>query len=270
MSELAFDPSNIDVKSCLAEYLPSLLELMGDRPFGWAAVNRQFIEHRVEHHKKMMANGGSLETDINFYDVIEQYVAGNQKYKPLYIYFDNLLVELGRNVPPKKKELLSSTFRHLLTSFNLNFFHFIGELSVLNGLLSKGFKLERVEEPMDHGKSADFTMKTPGGDSQRIEVVNIHLWSQETKSDEELVRFLQGKIIDKINDKAKEDIANLIFFTIPVVWGPIEMLKRVRDLYETHLNMYQVKVSEPVAYVSTYYGESTTPSFGALSSLLLE
>lgn len=250
--------------------MPSLLTLIGDKPFAWSLVNKGLLRHNKERLNRLIASDFALQEDINFYDVIDQYKGGNQKYRALYEYFDGLLVQLNRQMPKEKKELLLTTLYSMLTSFNIDFLHFVGELSVLNKLLSEGYQLMCVEEIMPHGKRVDFTMQAPNSSTLRIEIVNLRLWSQKEKSDHDIVRFLQGKILGKLNDKTQNNVTNHIFYTIPVMWGSVQMLRRVRDLYEPHLNMQKIAVIEPVAYASICYDETPQIWFGSLRTLRIE
>lgn len=267
--DVRIDSSKVDLKARLAEHLPSLLQLMGDKPFAWRDVNKKFIRHFTKRVQDYVANGNFLQKEINFYDVISQRLLGNSNYLPLFTYFDNLLKELNMYVAHEKKELLSGTFWNLLTNLDLDFLHFVGELSVLNNLVKSGYTLESVETPLPHGKRIDFTMKNANNKSVLVEVVNIRLWSAEDKADEQLVRFIQGKLLDKVNDKAREDPANIIFHIVPVLWGSHKMLIRIKDLYDEHLNMHHLNINEPVAYGCFTYSNQFIVKFATLKTLFV-
>lgn len=265
---MVIDSSQVDVKAKLTQHLPSLLQLMGNNPFKWDEVNAIFIEKFTKRYEEYIADNNYLQVEITFYDVITQKLSGNHKYLYLFTYFDNLLIDLNKYLPDKKKSLLSGTFWHLLTNWDLKFLNFIGELSVLNNLLKSGYELEMVEEKMPNGKRMDFKVKSTTGKMILVEVVNIHLPDKGDKTDKQLVKSIRRKLVAKVNMKSKKSLINTVFHLVPVLWGKHQMLLKVKDLYDTHLDLQHLNIYEPVAYSCFIYENQYIIKFGSLKTLL--
>lgn len=172
---------------------------------------------------------------------------GNGNYQYLYIYFRNILIELKDNVPENRKHYVRSILKNVLLKWDTEFLNFICELSVLNNLIKTGFRLEKVEEKMENSKGMDFTVIDQDGKAVLIEVVNFSLEPVQGYDDDRLVRWLTGKQMDKYNDQAKDGLKRK-FTLVPVLWGTHVVLKRIKDLYETRLDLTAMNIHEPMAY----------------------
>lgn len=60
------DASHVNIKATLANYMPPLVEFIGNMDFAWSTVNKRFIEHMVKRHEDYIVGGNYLQVPITF------------------------------------------------------------------------------------------------------------------------------------------------------------------------------------------------------------
>lgn len=256
----------LDVESKLRVYIPSLFQLLTDKQFSWKKVNKKFHKTFLKRKADHAANGGYLFVSACFYDIISAALTRNQEAAAFLSFIDKLISELSIKVPEKQKPWLKSNLYSLLTNWDYNYRNFIGELAVLNAMLTSGLKLLKIEEEISSKKNIDFTFQKPeNGQRLLVEVLNIHIDQFSEKDDEELLLIYQNKIIDKLNSKSNENSIN--FHLIPVVWGNGNDMMRIKSLYKKGLNDIHPLVLEPCGYLCCKTSIKESHHFGTLSTL---
>jgi hypothetical protein len=237
------------IKKNLSAYFPELVIFIGDLPFDWDYIDNLFSKEMDNRRNK--ANGETIIIQATIYDIIVETKKLNLQAIRLLDFFNKLLAELSINLTLEEKKLIKPTIRSVLTAFDSRCLDFLGELLVLNNLMkSKMYKLEGVEQKLPNNKAIDFRLKSIVEGSYRlVEVVNIHLDSKKTNSDESLIRtFLEGRLSKKIADK-KTTLKATDFFLVPVLWGGWKDIKIYSDYFKKH-EMHISNVIEPVSYLT--------------------
>ncbi|WP_126970223.1 hypothetical protein [Gynurincola endophyticus] len=234
------------VKDNIRFYLPAINDIVGDTDFGWGRVEKLFSDELKKRTVK--ANGATLMIEATIYDIIIEVKKQNLQAMRLLSFFQRLLEELSINLTSEEKKIIKKNIRDLLTSFDLKFLNYVGELAVINNLIkSKNYRLEYVETKMVSGKSIDYRIKKlENGKLYLVEVLNIHLNSDKVENDEEKIKtFLNHRLAHKIESKKSDKN----FFLIPVLWGGWQDIKIYSNYFKKN-KMHLANVLEPVAYVS--------------------
>lgn len=79
--------------------------------------------------------------------------------------------------------------------------------------------------------------------------MNIHLTKPVSEADDDVKRFLEKRLADKIASKTGNDPTKFNFILAPVVWGPVDELKKMSLFLKR--NQWKVpQTLKPVAFVN--------------------
>ena len=254
------------VKINLAFFVPSLIEFIGAMDFPWDRIDLLFSQ-KLEERKKtfnedlIKATAAGQETNENdfsiivestIYDMIVLAKKGNPTANGYLDFLKKLFEELTDNLTAHEKVLVRSNVKSMLTSFDMKYLNFLGEIAVLNNLIkSKIYRLETIEEKLSNGKAIDFKLRmTESETTHLIEVLNIHLDFKKIDPNPVLIeKFLRDRIAAKILDKTKNLLVYPGLILIPVLWGESKALKIYNDFYKrTPLKI--VNTIEPCGYLT--------------------
>ena len=262
------DEMKLLVKENLELFIPSLFKLLNGQNISWKGINKKFVEKHFERKEKYDKNDKYLLVPVNFYDVVTGVMNENPGFTRLLGYFEYVFDELNRNLDGKEKLLVSKTLRNLLNDFTSDYIHYIGELSVLNVLTrSKLLTLDKMEFTLDNGKNMDFRLFC--GETNQyllVEIMNLHIDKENSKEVDVFEKFLQSKILNKIEDKTNGSSIN-DFTLIPVLWGGHHDLHKIYDFYKKGFKNKNDKVFEPFSYLSWYDTEGTLYKFQNISKI---
>lgn len=236
------------VKENIRFYLPAITDIVGEMDFGWERIDKLFSDELIKRTAKANDNGGTWKVKATIYDIIIEVKKQNLEAIRLLSFFQRLLEELSMNLTAEEKKIIRKNIRDFLTSFDVRYLDYVGELAVINNLIkSKIYRLGNVETKLASEKRIDFKIKkTEDGKLYLVEVLNIHLDSKKVENDEGKIKiFLNHRLAKKIESKNSD----IDFFLVPVLWGGWQDIKVYSDYFKKN-KMHLTNVLEPVAYVT--------------------
>jgi hypothetical protein len=238
----------VDLKSKLRDYLPILFELLGDQPFDWKTLNSKFSTNHLKRLNNHIA-GQREPIEANFYDVISQSLNGNPAGARMLFFFRRLLEELADNLDASGNQKIRKTLYNLLVEPDHNYLNYIGELAVLNLFVrSDDYALQDIESPLGNSNGADFgLLEVATGKKHLIEVVSVRP-QPYPETPGELKKFIEGKLLEKIDKKTKGNSSYLTFRLIPVLWGTEAELQWTADLLKTEIKLDVSNIADPCAF----------------------
>ncbi|NLR62603.1 hypothetical protein HGH93_31220 [Chitinophaga polysaccharea] len=211
------------VKENVTIYFPAIMELIGTNNFNWNEVEEIYNSENIKRIKKLEAQGtDTLRVEANIYDIIVEVKKFNRQAIRLLDFFNKSLFHLNAQLNENEKKLIISNIWNVLTALDKRYLDFFSELAVLNNTILAGeFRLDNIEYELPNGKTIDFRFKSiKDGKFILVEVFNIHLNSEKVDSDDTLVKkFLDGRLIPKINNKKEGLTEDIHFDLMPVLWG---------------------------------------------------
>lgn len=270
MRDMHLSEPILDIKGRIQQYIPALIELLGNETISWGRITNQFKKIFESRKQKYIANNNYLEIEASLYDIIIATINGNKQAEILFIFFNRLIEELIQFVPREHIGKLKKTVYDLLTNFDKNYLNFIGELAILNNLLKSGnYFLEDIEYPLGNGNSIDFKFyNISSAKSVLIEVVNIHPKQDLPDSFHDINAFLSKRINDKVLNKKKNLNVSIEFILTPVIWAPIKDLYRIYNFLKAGEHLSIMSSIEPSAY-ACFHDENgrVNYKFGRVSTL---
>jgi hypothetical protein len=252
------------VKYNLLNYIPELIDFIGEEKFPWDDIEKKFNQ-RVS--KK---NGDSIVIEASIFDQIISIKKGDSDYIGMIDFYNKLFYQLKLLLNQEEKKLILRTIKNLLVSFDSKYLNYLGELSALYQLKrTNNFILLEVEKNLPNGKSIDFDMTIQDPKMRvLIEVINIQINPKKVENNANSIRrFINGRLEKKITDKKKNLIDNWNIHLVPVIWGGNEQLEIYHEYFKT--NSPDLPLSYvPLAFL-TYYDQNGNyfPKFGSISTL---
>lgn len=216
------------IKEELKLHMPIILEIIGSQPFSWP--DKQLSAHLQSRENAFANNNRDLIIEVNFYDILAYSRAGNMRAKGMFEYLSQILERLCKTLNEHKTKL-RPIIDKLLTNLDYKYLNFVGELSVLETLLSSGnYTLIKIEEPLGKGNiSIDFSLNDiREAKNCLIEIVNFHVKSNH----DDIGKWLNSKVNKKIEKTTKGDNDFLKFKLQPVIWGEHSELERVEKYFD--------------------------------------
>lgn len=261
------------VKENISAYFPSLIQLIGQHNFNWDRVEKIFnkdYSKRLDKLEKM--NAETMMVEAHLYDVIVAVKKGDSYYSRQLKFFDRILWDLNTILTEREKELIIPTIWNALTSLDRRHREFLAEMMVLKNCMSAGkYELDTIEFRLANGKRMDFRFKIKeNGNYELVEVLSILLDADKvTDIDEEILKFLDHRLSDKIADKTIRLDTPVPFHLVPVLWGNGKALKVYSDYFKKQ-KMHLPHVQEPFAYTAFVKGDEKHAymyKFGRISKL---
>jgi hypothetical protein len=233
MTTERFSKGKIDVEANLKRYVPNIFKLLEPERISWSRVSHLYQKELMRRIEIINQTGQeTLIVETTFLDMITQLLNGKEHYYNLYRFINDMIfADFIQLMTLEERKLIKKTIYNLLTTFNRNYLHYVGELASLWKFKKAGYSLIRVEELMDDEEPdkarIDFTLiKESRG--YFVEVVNIHLSDSNTLTPEIIGFTINGKIEKKIKtfDESKKPI-----YLNPVLWGTYEELKKVYEWF---------------------------------------
>lgn len=261
-----------DIKNRLKEYFPIIFDLLGDITLDWKTIEKRFSQKLAEHIKEFDLTGQPIRIQASLFHIIAASKEGKDEAARLLDFITKLFQELITRLDKEEKKLIKKNLFDLLTNIDMKYLNFLGELCVLNQVKRNSkLKLIATEQPLDNNKKdgakIDFVFYNSESDKKLlVEIVNIHVNENSTEKNEKIEMLLEQKIKGKLNKKGLR--ANAEFLLIPVVWGPIDSLKRLIQYYETFQPKF-TNTSTPVCYITFSDGAGNrVHKFGTIDTIL--
>lgn len=259
----------VDLKWRLRQYLPILFEFLDVHDFSqeqWKKLNDNFLKQYHRRQRDYAAAGNYLEVIPNIYDLISAELKGNESATVFMTFLRKVLEELADYLSDREKKLIIKNLFDLMISYDQRFLNFLGELLVLNSIVkTRLYTLVEVESRIVNEKSADFLFKRKDNLALHlVEVRSFHVSEKNTRLQELFTKKLNEKIAEKVDNELEYNS----FLLVPMIWAPIDDLRRVKDVYNDGKTFQIKNVAEPVSYISGKYQNGTiTYMFGTLSTL---
>jgi hypothetical protein len=230
--------------------LPSLFRITeADIQFPWHSINADTMEYFQK--KSAEAAGDPIQTEATFALTILKAKEGYSPAIGMLHFLYNLFNDLADLLTAREKKMTCSIVKKILITFDLKFYHFIGEIATLNNLMAtKLYRLEHVEEELPNGKSIDFYLQEVK-DKKRIlvEVLNIDLDGDRVQSDPMSIdKFITHRARKKFKEKNENIPEPEQFQLIPVLWGGHKDIEVYRQHFKDHRSTPE-NVMEPPAYL---------------------
>jgi hypothetical protein len=241
----------IDLEKNLQRYIPELFKLMEGQKISWSKINKDYDQLEKKRQIEYDKNGGHLMTEPNFYDMVRRSVQRDPNFVRPFEYTKIVLDNLDKNLSREERIWVGSILRNLLKTLTIDHLHFLGELFVLNNIISRRhlYYLKMTEHEMDNGKRIDFNIvfKNSGREGL-MEVMNIHLKGLDLSNHTRVRKHFERKIEDKIKDKTRDVDSDFIFQIQPVIWGSSDQLRVVGDFFKYGFGCKIENVNEPLSF----------------------
>ena len=267
---LDIDKTDFDIKLGLEYYIPSLLELINGN-IRWTSL-KKILENKFNEYKERYNNGERFELRVTLYSICVSAAKGNTESKQFLYFIDNVFKSLANCLSASEKTLIKENITNLL-EYRDGFLNYLGELCVLNSLMSSGFyRLEKTEYRLEKDrKGIDFKITNiETNQSYLIEVVNIELREDKMTDHNLIQKFLTSKIQEKLNITDESGITE--YTLIPVIWGGrdnVNNILKVKDFYEK-TNFSIDRVETPRVYMQLKVEDKTINRFGCILKCLNE
>jgi len=263
----------LDIRGNLKRYIPSIFLLIDENKISWVGITKRFTKAFEKRKKEYYNNGMSLIVELDIYGLIIQAYEGQKDAQRLFVFLDNIFRSLGKRLNRKEKSLIRENMYNVLTNMDRNYLNFVGELAVLDYLVKREFTLLGAEVLLNPkaktGVKADFCFHHKKTNKNLlIEVVNIHLSADQTKSRESVEYIFKRKVCKKYNETAKDSSSS--FWLIPVFWGFVEELEQVKMYFDKRI-YDERNILDPFCFVGFEDKEGKhLAKFGPMASILNE
>ena len=240
-----------DIKPIIDQYIPSLINLLGENKISWRSVNKKFSKfiERINNNDE----NGNHQIDANLYVLLKNKADKIAKSDAMLDFYSYIFENLYSYLSNKERKLIGKTILNILTEMQKDYMHYIGELAVLDFYKREyGFKLLSVEDRIYKNSNVhlDFLFEIGKENTLHVEVVNLHAEIKDFRSKDELKHWLENKLKKKKNEKILEQKKKILIQ--PVVWTKdLFQLKLLEELYDQKLVSIE-KVQIPFGYL-TYY-----------------
>jgi hypothetical protein len=230
--------------------LPNLLKITtADPDFPWHSIDFDYIQYFEQ--KKLEAKGEVIQVKTTFPMMLLAAKTGNSSALGMIHFLNNVFADLSNTLNADEKKMVCSTVKKILLTFDLRFFHFVGEIATLNNLMAtKKYRLKHIEKELANEKHIDFLLEpVENNEEVLVEVLNIDLDSNKIESDPVAIdKFLTYRATQKFAYKNKRLAEPVDFFLIPVLWGGYKDIEVYRQHFKAH-NRTPKNVHEPLAYL---------------------
>jgi len=115
------------VKYNLLNYIPELIDFIGEEKFPWDDVEKKF--NRKINQRVSKKNGDSIVIEASIFDQIISIKKGDSDYIGMIDFYNKLFYQLKLLLNQEEKKLILRTIKNLLVSFDSKYLNYLGELS---------------------------------------------------------------------------------------------------------------------------------------------
>lgn len=209
-----------EFKEILQNVVPNVFSVINGDP-NWSKIESGM---QLEYDKRMkIPKFVSSYLKYNFYDIV--YLATQKNdWRCIHILglFDRIFQYFSQSAGQEIKSRVSKKIKdNILTSFNSDYIHFMGETAAFLIITSGGkYSVVNSEEKIPfvgNNKYADWHIRDLESDEIFfIEVVNIHLVSSDRKENlDRTLQKIQQKKVEKLGSGNELDN----FYILPIIWS---------------------------------------------------
>ena len=223
---------HLDIKGITEKYVPHILDFVDLDALEF--VIQKKLQKKYEA-RLLIHRGFNPYDDCDFYDLLFLTTKINDpetdqdlvfKLVSLLRCFEVLFKSLSDNLSKEEKLLIGKTVGKIFRNANNHYLHYIGELLVLNSLLTIGYKLNEADVKLGGLKDAEYLITdSRDGEQYLLEVINIRLFNTNPK-------HTRHKLQQKMNDKTKEGIDESRFYLQPIIWS-----EKISDIQQLAKNI---------------------------------
>ena len=261
-----------DSMRLLKLYAPTLFKC-SNRTKGTVTRISEKYEQRWDNMAKALKANGAFEAMTCIFDLLWKASENMEAAREFLSFIDQTVWQALAATTGSAREQLEKLVFTMIISFGeerSEYKNHFAEIAVISKLLTQGdFKLESIEKQLPNGKSMDFEISK---DRLRnlIEVYNIDFDREKLNGSDDLKKFLETRLVNKLNAKL-EGIENLEvgYQFVPVLWGDIMSLVNFIDAFEY---FKQVKIVAPFMMVAQYTNQGDgriAYDFGSVEQFLL-
>jgi hypothetical protein len=253
-------------------YAPTLFEC-ANRSKGTVARISAKYEQRWDSMAKAIKANGAFEAMTCIFSLLWEASENTKAAREFLSFIDQTVRQSLASTTGSAQKQLEKLVVTMMITFDeerSEYRNHFAEIAVISKLLTQGnCKLESIEKQLPNGKRMDFEI-SKDGIRNLIEVYNINFNREKLHGDDDLIKFLENRLVKKIVDKI-EGIENLEVGCqfVPVLWGDIMSLVNFIDAFEY---FKQVKIVTPFMMVAQYTHQvdgRITYDFGSVEQFLL-
>jgi hypothetical protein len=236
----------------LERYAPTIYACVARNNRSRSAVVRKYDE-RWDSMKESFQKSGVFRAETCIFDLLWK-ASENDNHAISFLAFMDSVVNNALNlVDGKKIKLIQNLVVKMVTSFgrdNSEYRHHFAEIAVITKLIqTENISLNCVEKKLPNGCRADFEV-IRNCEPILVEVYNINFEIKNIKDGGGLQRFLEKRLIDKIQSKFKElDRLPSPMMLVPVLWGDVI---KIREFARAFDYFKDVSFLSPFMFVTQY------------------
>jgi hypothetical protein len=237
-----------NVNGFLQFHAPDLFDLVQNK-IDWDNLSKNYKERYekllAEHH----ANGRA-PYEASIFEIFMYASEGRRDAMYVVSYVKESILKLKKLLTANEMKLISDNLSGLIVNLDMKYLNFVGEIGILVIIKEHlGWVLNATEVRNSAGKRLDFEFLKPDGSTSLVEIMNIHLTKSVSEVDDDVKRFLEKRLSDKITAKTGGDPKTFNFILAPVVWGSVDELKKMSSFLKR--NQWKVaRTLKPVAFVN--------------------
>ncbi|MCA6377710.1 MAG: hypothetical protein IM627_18315 [Cytophagales bacterium] len=185
-----------------------------------------------ERYERLLAEHktkGVAKYEASFFEILMHASQGTVEALYVQTYVSETIKKLKTILNDNELNLIGNSVSGLITNLDMKYYNFLGELSTLVIIKEHlRWTLTATEIEDGPGKPIDFEFQNERR-KIKVEVMNIHLTKEVEEVDESISKFLTKRITDKQADKTREHLIKIDFLTAPVIWGPVNELKKISN-----------------------------------------
>jgi hypothetical protein len=237
-----------DVKAFLQHHCPGVFYLVETR-VDWKNLAKNYkvrYEKLLDEHEKK----GVARYEASFFEILMYASEGRRDAAYISTFINENIDKVKKMMSAKEVSLLADNFSGMVTNLDMKYLNFVGEIGVLV-IIKEQLRWTLVDTEVENSakKRIDFEFELSNKNKSKVEILNVHLTKEVSEDDNAIKRFIDKRLLDKINSKTDFNPGNFDFVLARVFWGPVDELKKISSFLKR--NVWTVpKTLPPVAFVN--------------------
>jgi hypothetical protein len=254
-----------EVKKIIAKFLPNVVSFTEHfDSFSWGKITH--LLEKCLKKRISSANREPIVVSTTIFDIVTSAMKEDFRAIKQLEFIDNIFAELAGNLNNEEKNKIKPTIERIFKTLDYTYLNFVGEIAVLNNIISTGrYKLIVIEYKIEEERDIDFLLQEiESGKKVLVEVFRIHINPEKVSSDIKGIKeFLKYRFQEKIKSKTNK----IDFILIPILRGAHESLKVYSDFYKKNSFVIE-NVVVPLAFMTIFQeDESVEHRFGRISNV---
>lgn len=237
-----------DVKAFLQHHCPELFDLVKTR-IDWRNLAKNY-KQRYEKLLSEYEKKGVARYEASFFEILMYASEGRRDATYMLSFITENIQKVKKIMSAEEVSLLADNFSGMVTNLDMKYLNFVGEIGVLV-IIKEQLRWTLVDTEVENAakKRIDFEFEVSNKNRSKVEILNVHLTKDVSNDESAIKRFIEKRLLDKINSKTNFDPMNFDFVLAPVVWGPVDELKKISGFLKR--SAWTVpKTLPPVAFVN--------------------